>query len=47
MRGSRKSGVTLIEILIAISLLSLLSAGILVAMRLGLNTMDKTRTRVW
>jgi prepilin-type N-terminal cleavage/methylation domain-containing protein len=46
MKRSSKSGVTLIEILIAISLLSLLSAGILVAMRLGLNTMDKTDARL-
>jgi prepilin-type N-terminal cleavage/methylation domain-containing protein len=46
MRRTLKSGVTLIEILIAISLLSLLSAGILVAMRLGLNTMDKTDARL-
>jgi prepilin-type N-terminal cleavage/methylation domain-containing protein len=39
-------GVTLIEILIAVSLLSLLSVGILIAMRLGLNTMDKTDNRL-
>jgi prepilin-type N-terminal cleavage/methylation domain-containing protein len=46
MKRASQSGVTLIEILIAISLLSLLSAGILVAMRLGLNTMDKTDARL-
>jgi prepilin-type N-terminal cleavage/methylation domain-containing protein len=46
MKRDPQSGVTLIEILIAISLLSLLSAGILVAMRLGLNTMDKTDSRL-
>jgi prepilin-type N-terminal cleavage/methylation domain-containing protein len=40
-RDSR-AGVTLIEILIAVSLLSLLSVGILVAMRIGFNTMEKT-----
>jgi hypothetical protein len=33
---------TLIEVLIAISLLSLLSVGMLVAMRIGFNTMGKT-----
>jgi hypothetical protein len=33
---------TLIEVLIAISLLSLLSVGMLVAMRIGFNTLDKT-----
>ncbi|MDE3199146.1 MAG: prepilin-type N-terminal cleavage/methylation domain-containing protein, partial [Acidobacteriota bacterium] len=38
----RDAGVTLIEILIAVSLLSLLSVGILLAMRIGFNTMDKT-----
>ncbi len=37
-----ESGITLIEILIAVSLLSLLSVGMLVAMRLGFSTMDKT-----
>jgi prepilin-type N-terminal cleavage/methylation domain-containing protein len=39
---NRESGVTLIEILIAVSLLSLLSVGALMAMRIGLSTMDKT-----
>ena len=43
---SRRAGVTLIEILIAISLLSLLSGGILVAMHLGLSTMEKTDARL-
>src|SRR4051812_39740808 len=42
MRLRRTAGVTLIEILIAVSLLSLLSVGVLVAMRIALNTMDKT-----
>jgi len=41
-----QSGVTLIEILIAVSLMSLLSVGILVAMQLGLRTMDKTDSRM-
>jgi prepilin-type N-terminal cleavage/methylation domain-containing protein len=39
---SKRAGVTLIEILIAVSLLSLLSVGILMAMRIGFNTMEKT-----
>ncbi|HXJ41794.1 MAG TPA: prepilin-type N-terminal cleavage/methylation domain-containing protein [Bryobacteraceae bacterium] len=42
MKLRRQAGVTLIEILIAVSLLSLLSVGVLVAMRIALNTMDKT-----
>jgi prepilin-type N-terminal cleavage/methylation domain-containing protein len=46
MRKSPQSGVTLIEMLVAISLLSLLSVGMLMAMRLGLNTMDKTDARL-
>jgi len=43
---SKESGVTLIEILIAVSLLSLLSVGALMAMRIGLSTMDKTDTHL-
>ncbi|HEX4275346.1 MAG TPA: prepilin-type N-terminal cleavage/methylation domain-containing protein [Bryobacteraceae bacterium] len=42
----REAGVTLVEILIAVSLLSLLSVGMLVAMRLGFSTMDKTDKRL-
>ena len=41
-----EAGVTLIEILIAVSLLSLLSVGILIAMRVGFNTMDKVNSRL-
>ena len=41
-----EAGVTLIEILIAVSLLSLLSVGILLAMRIGFNTMDKVDSRL-
>jgi hypothetical protein len=37
-----RSGITLIEVLIAVSLLSLLSVGMLYAMRLGFTTMEKT-----
>jgi len=41
-----RAGVTLIEILIAISLLSFLSIGILISMRIGFNTMQKVDTRL-
>jgi prepilin-type N-terminal cleavage/methylation domain-containing protein len=46
MKNYSESGVTLIEILIAVSLLSLLSVGMLVSMRLGFSTMDKTDTHL-
>jgi prepilin-type N-terminal cleavage/methylation domain-containing protein len=46
MKNNSERGVTLIEILIAVSLLSLLSVGMLTAMRLGFSTMDKTDTRL-
>jgi prepilin-type N-terminal cleavage/methylation domain-containing protein len=46
MRRNPQSGVTLIEILVAVTLLSLLSLGVLIAMRLGLSTMDKTDRRI-
>lgn len=39
-----ESGVTLIELMIAITLLSLLSTGMLFAIRVGLNAMGKTNT---
>ena len=45
-RLKSRAGVTLIEILVAVSLLSLLTAGILITMHLGLNTMDKTDARL-
>jgi prepilin-type N-terminal cleavage/methylation domain-containing protein len=40
-----QSGVTLIELLIAVSLVSLLSLGMLMAIRVGLNAMQKTNSR--
>lgn len=43
---NRRAGVTLIEILIAVSLLSLLSVGILIAMRIGFSTMEKIDSRL-
>ena len=45
MRRSR-SGVTLIEVLIAVSLLSLLSLGILMALRVGMNAMAKAQKKL-
>jgi len=41
-----RAGVTLLELLIAISLVSLLSTAVLVALRVGLNAMEKTNSRV-
>ena len=38
----REAGVTLMELLVAFSLLSLLSVGMLFALRIGLNSMQKT-----
>jgi len=46
MSNRSQSGMTLVEILIAVTLLSLLSVGMLVAMRLGFSTMDKTDARL-
>ena len=46
MIGHFERGMTLVEILIAITLLSLLSTAVLVAMRLGFSTMDKTDTHL-
>lgn len=45
-RRSTQSGVTLIEVLIAVTLLSLLSVGMLFAMRVGLSSMGKTNDRI-
>ncbi len=41
-----QSGVTLIELLVSISLLSLLSVGLLMTLRVGLNAMDKANTKL-
>ena len=46
MRFGSRSGVTLMELLIAVSLVSLLSVGILMAMRVGLNAMEKVNDRL-
>ena len=42
----KRSGVTLIEVLIAVSLLSLLSLGILFALRVGMSAMDKANRKL-
>ncbi len=44
-RRKRRQGVTLIELLIAITLVSMLSAGMLWAIRAGLGAMDRTNAR--
>ncbi len=44
MRRNQR-GVTLLELLIAVSLMSLLSLGVLYSMRVGINAMEKTNDR--
>lgn len=47
MRNNRRrAGVTLIELLIAVTLVSLLSVGILYAMRVGLLTLERTNDKL-
>ena len=46
MRRASRSGITLIEVLIAVSLLGLISVGILTAMRVGLNALGATNRRL-
>ncbi len=46
MRRSSTAGVTLMELLIAVLLLSLLSVGLLFALRIGLNAYSKTQTKL-
>lgn len=41
----RRAGVTLLELLIAVSLVGLLSLGMLMAMRVGLDALSRTRQR--
>ena len=45
-RKHSESGVTLMELLIAITLLAILSAGIVVALRVGLSAMDKAQAKL-
>jgi prepilin-type N-terminal cleavage/methylation domain-containing protein len=42
----RQAGVTLMELMIAVTLLSLLSVGLLFALRIGLTAYSKTQTRL-
>ena len=46
MRRRAQAGVTLVEVLIAVTLLSLLTLGMLFAMRIGLNTLAKTDNKL-
>jgi prepilin-type N-terminal cleavage/methylation domain-containing protein len=46
MRRSRQSGVTLLEVVIAVSLLSLLIAGVMTSLRLGVNALGRTNNRL-
>lgn len=46
MRRRAQAGVTLIELLIAVMLVALLSLGMLFAMRVGLNAMDRANDRL-
>lgn len=46
MNVSRRDGFTLMEVLVAVSLLSMLSVGILFAMRIGLNAMHGSSERL-
>ena len=46
MTQRRETGVTLLELLLAVSLLSLLSTGMLMALHVGLNAMEKSNTKL-
>jgi len=46
MTRGRNAGVTLLELLLAVSLLSLLSTGMLMALHVGVNAMQKSNTRL-
>ncbi|HEU0120043.1 MAG TPA: prepilin-type N-terminal cleavage/methylation domain-containing protein [Bryobacteraceae bacterium] len=45
MRRRNQRGVTLLELLVAVTIMALLSLGVLYAMRVGLNAMGKTNDR--
>ena len=45
MSRNRQSGVTLIELIVAITLVSLITVGIMFAMRIGLNTLERSNSR--
>ncbi len=42
----RRRGTTLIEVLIAVSLLGLLSAGVMIALRVGLRSLERTNAKL-
>jgi len=42
----RQAGITLLEVLIAVTLLSVLSAGMMMAMRLGISALSRTNSRL-
>ena len=46
MRGRSQAGVTLMELLIAVTLLSMISVGMLFALRIGLNAYSKTQSHL-
>src|SRR4051794_34631791 len=46
MKRRRSAGITLIEVLIAVSLLSLLAVGMLAAILLGFDAQQKTNARL-
>src|SRR5205085_4277011 len=46
LKFAPQAGLTLMEVLIAVSLLSLLSVGMLIAMRVGLSAMAKANARL-
>ena len=46
MRKSTERGVTLMEVLIAVTLMSLLSVGIVISLRVALSAMNKTDTKL-
>ena len=46
MRGRSQAGVTLIELLISVTLLSLLTGGILIAMHVGMKAMERSTSRL-
>jgi prepilin-type N-terminal cleavage/methylation domain-containing protein len=45
-RGRARAGVTLIELLVAVTLVSLLSAAMLMAIRAGLNALERTNAQL-
>jgi len=46
VRNKKQAGITLLEVVIAVSLLSLLTVGVTTALRLGLGALSKTNARL-